>query len=277
MIQITSPRIVTGLYNLWCSFGSEDTYMVEEPFLVYNKSTITYTSISPDSIDINTAVTAIITGSGFVNTSDIACVSQYDRVFEAEFVSSTRVSCSIPATRNSVRLALGVSFSRGDRKVVRNGLNFTIYANASHPSNARFLNTLQGIEVNFDVPTKPKISSVACSTFFPANNVSLLGSMAECRFLTQRKMVIKLRGRPTILPRQTLTFKLRSVVQVKQLVTKEPQMYQDLLVRSPKQRVVPKARVTGTSVLGEYALLFMIVETHVVYVLSCRTCKDFPL
>jgi hypothetical protein len=226
---------------------------VEETFLVYNKSAITYTSISPDSIDINTAETVVIEGSGFVNTSDIACVSRDGRVFEAEFETSTRVLCSIPASKDSVRLSLGISFSRGDRKLGGNNVNFTIYANASIPTSARFLNSLQGIVVNFAFPTKPKIRSTSCREFFSSGNLSLFGSRSKCFFPTSVRMVILLRGRPTVLPNDTVMFKLASVTQRNQKVTKElTEMYTSLVIGSPTIPTIPVAQLTGTSILGKF-------------------------
>ena len=253
VIQFMSPALAPDYHTILCRFDSEVvSHPVEETFLVYNKSAITYTSVSPDSTDINMAETAVIMGSGFVNTSDIACVSRDGRVFEAEFESSTRVSCSIPATKNSVKLLLGVSFSRGDRTLGGNNVNFTIYANASNPISARFLNSLRGVVVYLDVPTKPKVRSVACSRFFPSSNVSLFGSKSKCVFVTSVKMIIKLRGRPTLVPNDKLTFMLRSITQRNQKVTKEPaEMYKDLVIDPPRIPVIPTAKLSGTSLLGK--------------------------
>ena len=254
------PGLAPGKYTIKCQFDSENVLRsVEESFLVYNKSAIIYTSISPDATDIDTAETIVITGSGFVNTSDIACVSRDGRVFEAEFANSTRVSCSIPAAKYSVRLVLGVSLSRGDRKLGKNDVNFTIYANASIPTSARFLNNLLGIVVNFNVPTKPKVRSVSCSAFFASSNLSLFGSRPKCFFPSSIKMIIILRGRPTIVPNDTVAFRLGSVTRGIQKVTRKPtEMYKDLVIGPPTITVIPVARLTGTRNLGKYACLLLI-------------------
>ena len=276
MIQFNIPPVqVAGYYTIQCQFDSlVVTYSVEETFLVYNKSAITYTSISPDSININTAETVVIEGNGFVNASDIACVSLDGRVFEAEYESSTRVSCSIPATKASVRLSLGISFSRGDRRPAVNNLNFTIYANASIPTSARFLDSLRGIVISFDVPTKSKVRSSSCSEFFPSGNVSLFGSRSKCFFRTSVEMIILLRGRPAIVPNDTVIFKLASVTRQNQKVTKEPtEMYKNLVIGSPTVPTIPVTKLTGTSILGK-CTCWLQFYCSVEFPLSIMSCKS---
>ena len=257
VIQFVTPVLVPGYHNITCTFDSEDVwYNVEEKILIYNKTAITFTSINPEYIDINTATTAVITGTGFVNSSDITCLSRDGLIFKAEFVDSTSVSCTIPATKKSVRLELGVSFSRGDRQLRDNFLNFSIYANASYPVSARFLNSLQGIIIMFDVAIKPKIQTSDCLKFFSSDNVISFGTSSKCAFPTIDKMIITLRGRPNITVNNTLNFKLNSITQRNQMVTKEPnEMYKYLTVAWAKSPVVPKAKLTGSSVLGEFIML----------------------
>ena len=197
------------------------------------------------------AETAVIAGSGFVNTSDIACVSHYN-VFEAEFVNSTSVLCSIPSTKDSVRLSLAISFSRGDRELGESFLNFTIYAKASKPVSAKFTDNLQAIKISFNVPTKSIKRSALCSTFFAQGNASSFGTRSKCFFPTSRQMIIALQGDPSIVPNATLRFRLRSITQRHQQVTREPLMiYQDLVVAPPSVSVIPKAKVEGSEDLGE--------------------------
>lgn len=252
VIEFSTPSLASGYYNITCTFDSNVSYTVEETFLVYNKSSITYTSINPHFIDINTAETAIITGSGFVNTSDIACVSRYRHVFKAKFVSSTSVSCSVPPTKNSVKISLAVSFSRGDREIGEGALNFTIYANESKPVSAKFLNNLKVIEISFNLPTKSREAAVPCSAFFSQGNASSFGTRSKCFFGNSRQMIIQLQDGPSIVPSDTLQFRLNSITRRYQKVTKEPrETYYDLVVAPPDVPVMPVAKVGGVEVLGE--------------------------
>lgn len=249
-----APALKSGIYNVSCVFDSQDIwYSVEETYLVYNKSNITYTSINPEYTHIDDPEMAEITGSGFVNTSDIACVTRDGRVFQAKFEDSTRVLCSIPSIKDSVRLSLGISFSRGDRRIGDNTLNFTIYANAPNPTSAKFLDSLRGILVRYDVPTKSKTPTTDCSAFFASSNVSSFGTRAKCVFRTPVEMLIILRGRPTIVPNDTVKFRLDLITQRNQMVIKQPtETYKDLEIGQPTNPVVPTAKLTGTRFLGMY-------------------------
>ncbi|XP_028409898.1 uncharacterized protein LOC114532567 [Dendronephthya gigantea] len=256
-IEFRAPSLKSGIYNVSCAFDSQDIWHIaEETYLVYNKSDIVYTSISPEYTSINSPVKAVITGSGFVNASDVACVTRDGRVFRAKFENSTRVLCSIPSIKNSVRLHLGISFSRADRKIGDNKLNFTIYANAPNPTNARFSNDLRGILVQFDVPTRSKIRTTDCLTFFPPSNVSSFGRRSRCVFLTPVLMLIILRSRPIIVPNETATFRLDSITQRNQMVIKQPaEVYKYLEIGQPTEPVVPTAILFGTDFLGLCARL----------------------
>ena len=252
VIEFSTPTLASGYYNITCTFDSDVSYTVEETFLVYNKSSISYTSINPHFIDIDTAETAVITGSGFVNTSDIACVSRDRHVFKAKFVSSTSVSCSVPPTKDSVQISLAVSFSRGDREIGESALNFTIYANESKPVSAKFLNNLKVIEISFNLPTKSREVAVSCSAFFPQGNASSFGARSKCFFGNSRQMIIQLQDRPSIVPNDTLRFRLNSITRRYQKITKEPrETYYDLVVAPPDVPVTPVAKVGGVEVLGE--------------------------
>lgn len=187
-----------------------------------------------------------------MNTSDIACVSHYN-LFKAEFVNSTSVLCYIPSTEDSVRLPLAVSFSRGDRGLGESFLNFNIYANASKPVSAKFKDNLQAIEISFNVPTKSRIRSALCSTFFTPGDASSFGTRSKCFFRNPLHMTIALKVDASIVPNARLSFRLRSITQRYQRVTKEPQeTYQDLVVHPPSVSVIPIAKIEGSEVLGEY-------------------------
>ena len=243
-----------GSYKISCKFDNENTFHTVEDttFLVYDKSSISYSSVSPIEIPMKSAVVAHLTGVGFVNTTDLACVSQEGHVFRATFNNATSVSCSIPSTRKSGRLHLALSFSRADQTVTDGkSVNFTIFAHAPQPTSAKFTNSLQGILVSFDFPSKSRINSEDCNTFFESADVPKFGSWSKCKFRTPTTMVIELLGRPKIAPSDIIQFKLTSIEQKFQKVTKQSsQQLKRLVVAVPPNPVVPKAVLTGSSVLG---------------------------
>lgn len=257
VINFTVSSLNPGYYNVSCKFENRILIYADELMFIYNKTAITFTSVSPHSIERKMKKTVVVTGRGFINTSDILCVTSNGLTFKAEFKNPTQVLCLIPAIETTARLFLAISFSRNDRYVRRDkGVNFTIYANASRPISSQFTDHLNEIEIKFDVPTQPKIVSDECSMFFHQRNVTSFGANAKCVFTTPLIMLIQLRGHPTILPHQTLYLKRNSISRMFHKVTKESTLlYYELTVSAPKNPSVLQASLIGTTILGKIEFL----------------------
>lgn len=256
VINFTVSSLNPGYYNVSCKFENRILIYADELMFIYNKRAITFTSVSPHSIERKMKKTVVVTGQGFINTSDILCVTSNGLRFKAEFKNPTQVLCLIPAIETTARLFLAISFSRNDRYARDKGVNFTIYANASRPISSQFTDHLNEIEIKFDAPTQPKIVSDECSMFFQQRNVTSFGANAKCVFTTPLIMLIQLRGYPTILPRQTLYLKRNSISRLFHKVTKESTLlYYELTVSAPKNPSVLQASLIGTTILGKIEFL----------------------
>ena len=267
VISLTTPSLYPGSYKIKCKFNAESAYHTVEDteFLAYNKSSMSFTSVSPNEVFVETAVVAHVIGVGFVNTTDLACVTRDGREFRAAFNDDTNVSCWIPKTTKSAPLQLALSFSRADRAMAAGKhVNFTIFAQAPKPTSATFLNNLQGILVEFDQPGESKAKSKDCRTFFKPENASTFGSKAKCKFRLPKTLIIEFRGQPTIVPDNKIGFNMESITQRFQEVTKEPTLSTEwLTVQLPPNPVIPKAILSGQSFLGKYLCLCLQIQYNI--------------
>lgn len=244
---VSSP----GLYYLRCSFDSDaQKYQASTNFTFYNKTTITLSSVSPNEREADQgAFNVTITGSGFVDTGFIKCLTNKKISFPAIFVSTTEIKCIFPNLKKSVALKIAPQFGALDTVLPAGALEFNLFVYSPYPKAAKFANNLQAIIVTMN--RKAQHKGRDCKGIFNSTILSTFGAKAQCILRTPLKMFITLRGKPTVGVNSDLVF-LQGSLSVKfEEVTKKKNGSISLKIAAPSVAVVPKARMSGPSRVGK--------------------------
>lgn len=250
--EITTKAATTaGLYSLRCSFDSDaQKYQTSNNFTFYNKAGITLSSITPNETEANKgAFNVTITGSGFVDTGFLKCLTDKKKAFPATFISSTQVRCAIPNQVKSAAVKIAPQFGQQDTTLIAGGLALSIFVYSPYPTDAKFTNNLQAIALTMNKPAKH--SGKNCTGIFSSANLTAFGSRAKCILRTPTKMFIALRGKPTLSPGHVLLFQQGSLDAKFEAVTKKKTGTASLTVTGPAKKVIPKARLSGPSKVGK--------------------------
>lgn len=254
---ISTVNIPAGTYQLQCQLDSlAAVYNTLNNFTFYDSSSISYTSITPNEVEANTApVNVTIAGSGFPDTGYVRCISNLKFSSPAVYVDSTTVKCLFPRVPKSVNLKVAVSFGEGDNTVPASAPTFQFYATSPFPTAISFAQNLQALVVTMNKPTEHRGKS--CAGIFSAASVSSFGTRAKCKLRTPLKMFIALLGRPSIAPGDSVTFNNGSVTAKFENAVKNANGTINLVVQGPPSPIVPTAQLSGPNKVGKHLLIIL--------------------
>ncbi|XP_032231194.2 uncharacterized protein LOC5506859 isoform X1 [Nematostella vectensis] len=249
-LTFTMSAIEAGVYQVKCRFdGAATDYFTTTNFTAYDKSAMTISSITPARVIANSgALTVNITGTGFVDTGYIRCVSDVGFSSPATFISSTDVQCSFPNRQKSKAMKVSVSMGQQDTEILGNRFaNFEFYVQGPMPVSAAFTNNLQAILVTM---SKPSVSSSgeACTPLF--TDTSSFGTQAKCVFRTPLKMFILLRGSPSLTPGNVIQFNASTLTVLREDVTVASTAITNLTVSGPAKTPPLSAILSGPNKVG---------------------------
>ena len=242
-----------------CTLGSDAAKTAIGEILFVDVSKITVTSISPNVTEIKTSATVVFTGTGFVNSSELACVYgnlKYALTFSATFLSSTSISCFVPAISRSVALNLYLSFVAYERqKQLVNELSKKFYISIDVPTviKAGFDQRLGAVNILFTNRAALKLENTKCKDLFPSNYTTF-GSRAKCKFVGDRILKIILIGRPTLQP-GIIEISLANIKSKGAMHTVYKNESQSFTVSGPPVALKPKFELGGPLIVGMWLLL----------------------
>ncbi|XP_066926601.1 uncharacterized protein [Clytia hemisphaerica] len=174
--------------------------------MIIDPSTIAINSVSSSIIDYATTEEVTVTGTGFMDTKQLACLFIRDQggkskkegpVLKATYVSSTQVTCQLKPLRRSVSGKLVVSFVDSKREeYLDNNITLHRSANLSSIKSATFSTDLGSIWITFHGFVGLKNKTASCQDIFPQNYTSF-GAKARC-FSRGKILAILLMGDATI-------------------------------------------------------------------------------
>ena len=261
--QLKLKKIPAGRYILKCTFDDDSNeYEYEkDKFFFYSKKEITISSASPNEAETSKAVNITVTGSGFVNTSGLACVLSYSGrsvrqivKFKAEFVSNSEIVCYLSRVKLNGVFKLGILFSKvRDQDLT---VDFSFYAVAPVPTSSRLSDDLAYIQVFFDKPAQPSSAKSDCSSFFNASSVKTFGKKPKCS-LPNGKLRIVLSKGASVKVADKIAFLTKSVNRKFVRVTKHMSGKDeiDLRVKGPKKNLTLNAELSGSTSVGKACLL----------------------
>lgn len=256
---MTAPtNLPVGTYSILCTFSNSLNIETEDiVFTVYNRSSISLSSISPSEAEKGSPTFNVtITGSGFVDTGYLACVraGTSRKVGPGSFVSSTEAACTFSTTDKSDLFNVSLAFGENDPPV-DSGVEFSLYAEQPEPVSIRFDNNPSKMLLTLDRRAKLKTANpdFSCADFFEQETLAKFTSDTKCALRTGKRMVIKLIGAgATIAPGDTVFFKNGSLATRREKNTKFVSGNTSLTVGSPPNPPVPKVVILGQPKIGEY-------------------------
>ena len=250
-LTVTTPsNLSAGLYNITCLFG-DTSVIASEKLTVLNFDNINITSISPKITKVNTNVDLTLTGTGFVNTSDLACLYGRDhKNLKVTFVSNTKIHCILPTsfTAKTMETYVYLSFIPYHRSNNKFLVSVKHYIGDDVPSmiSATFTHSLSGVDINFDSAGKLE-SSVTCADLFPYNHTSF-GNEPICKF-SSKILRIRMKGNSN-LTLGILVLNARKI-QARGVETIYSQDEQSVNLERPVKSSKPEVWISGSQSVGK--------------------------
>lgn len=195
----TPPRMVPGKYSLHCFFDDGSTEITfKDKFLVYDQPSIS--NVNPNEIEVDTETNVIITGTGFVNSRTLKCITDVTekgrrRVYlKALFVNATTIICVVRRCPWAKNGTISVLFGPGavNEKLARTmQKNFYCYNRVPEPSKCRFSRSARFIFIYFKRQVDcERTDKRDCNRFIKGNALNKLkGSTCDCK----NRLTIRLR------------------------------------------------------------------------------------
>lgn len=195
----TPANLTAGTYTVTCTFFGTTTVTTtaKNTLTVVNVGAMSLTSISPSVSLVKSTVKLSITGTGFVNSPELAC-KYGNRKVPATFKSSTSIECDINkglaarSMMSKVSLYFVASEMITDSKL---SSTHSFALNVPTVSEATFSKRLSSVAVKFSKPGRLG-SGVTCEELFPYNYTSF-GTKSIC-FFKGVNLVIALIGSPSL-------------------------------------------------------------------------------
>ena len=225
VIDFLPPSVFAsnGQYSLGLAVTARDSIRSETVgFSVYDLSTISIDSISPNEGINSTRVLITAYGSGFPNTEEASCSVDYDsRTFvPAAFINSSVYQCVLATYPFSSRVNVNVSLngqpSANIVAVSQTATLFTFYASPPEITTCKFSPSYASLLLNFDREVeiggeseRNTFRSPNCNVIFDDEAMILLGTNAECSWHNsqQRSIVILLTSTSTVQADSILTLR----------------------------------------------------------------------
>ena len=255
---MTAPtNLPAGTYSILCTFSNNLVIETEEAvFTVYNRSTISLSSISPSEAETKSAsFNVTITGTGFVDTGYIACVKvgSSAKLGLGSFVSATEATCLFRTNAKSALFNVSLVFGEND-PAVDSSVEFSFYAVQPQALSVRFQKNPSKLLLTFDKPAEYRREDpdLGCSDFFDQATLDKFTRDTKCALRTSKKMIIRLIGPgATIAPGNTIIFKNGSLAARGEANTKFVSGNTTLTVGSPPNPPVPVIKITAPTIIGE--------------------------
>ena len=189
-----SVFVSNGQYSLSLTVTTPDGIRSEiVGFSVFDLSTVTVDSISPNEGINSTRTLITVYGSGFLNTEETSCSVDYDSrtLVPAVFINSTVLQCVLSTypliSRVSVNVSLNGQPSANIAAVSQTATVFTFYASPPQTTTCVFGPSYASIFLSFDREVEiggesehNTSRSPSCSIIFSDETRMLLGLNAEC-------------------------------------------------------------------------------------------------
>lgn len=160
-------------------------------FYVVDPITMDGASVSPSVVDLEQTREVIVTGTGFMDTSQIKCLfvrqnknNKYylaARPMDAVYQSSTQITCKIKPIKRSLTGYLVISFVKDKKRLDNLNVNTTLHrsVNMTSVTGGRFSDNLGSIQITFDGPIALLPGRPTCDDIFPQNSSSF-GTVSKC-------------------------------------------------------------------------------------------------
>lgn len=258
IVRVTAPtNLPVGTYSILCTFTNNLVVETENAvFTVYNRSTISLSSISPSEAEIGSpSFNVTISGTGFVDTGYVACVTvgTSSKLGLGYFVSATEATCLFSITAKSALFNVSLAFGENDPPV-DSSVEFSFYAEQPQALSLGFRNNPSKLLLTLDRPAEYKTvdPDLGCSSFFDEATLQKFTSATKCVLRTSKKMIIELIGSgATIAPGNTINFKNGSLAARGEANTKFVSGNTTLTVGSPPNPPVPRVKILGPTIIGE--------------------------
>ena len=170
------------------------------------------------------------------------------------FVSSTELTCDVPAVSEAMQIMVGVSFSKKEwtRAQFKKTFSPPYYVDVAAPApalvNATLEDNLRGILLEFDRPAWPAVKK--CQDLFTPATVNKLGAKRlKCRFKSKQTMRIYLTSKSSIQPGDTIGLKA-GVIKSRFSKVSDTNQAANVVLAAPGVVVTPVADITAPAEIG---------------------------
>jgi len=187
---VLPSSLVAGNYSVQCTIGGNVKVASSDLFIV-DPSSMTVSSLSSDVVYHSQSEIITVTGTGFLNTGQLACLfvkkdsdgswKKHGKELEAVYQSGTEITCHVKPITTSISGQLAVSFIKKDRGN-HLSLNATFHRsiNMSSTVSGAFSDSLGSLLITFSGPIDLKNKSATCQDIFPSTYTSF-GSNPVCK------------------------------------------------------------------------------------------------
>lgn len=258
-IKALAPAsLPAGEYKIFCKFPDGREASASQMFKVIDLAEIKVEKILPElSMAMSKEdVTLTVKGSGFVNTTELACFyGDWRSKLKTEFVSSTEIKCILDKAKTKMSRKANVMIRLSSEKTMGSKINklYAAHKLAFKPPkmvSAKFTKKLSSVIITFD--GKGKLAKgISCKDLFPKNYTSF-GKKARCIF-TSNRIIIYLIGSPTL--RGGKIFLDRTKILAQARVTNPPATMQEqsVTLAAPEVKTIKPliVQVRGTKQVGK--------------------------
>ena len=213
----TSTGMPSGKYALNCTLnGALNEITFRRKILVYNKPKILF--ITPNETLISNATTVTLTGTGFVNTSNLMCIlfmaNGKSEKLDAIFASDISIVCSLTSDLSPQHAMISVMFDPNAVEQAKSiAKKLSIYDLVPEPTKCVFSEKFNYLYCMFNRPVDCGGNAWKnSSSFFTAAafwKLSLSGnSKCRCR---KGRLLVQLLPDSSLRPGQTLRIRLRYI------------------------------------------------------------------
>ena len=190
-IVITPTSLAGGNYLVQCTINGATTETASNSLFVVDPSTMSVASISPAIVYHSESADVVVTGSGFLDTGEVACLFMkknsenkwvmHGSVLKAIYNSATQITCKVDSITKSITGDLVVSFVN-TKRASYTSLNSTLHRsiNMSSIITGKFSDSLASLLVSFDGSISFKNKMATCEDIFPSE-FKTFGTKPKCK------------------------------------------------------------------------------------------------
>ena len=225
-------------------------------------------SVTPSVVDMEQTKEVLVTGTGFMDTSQIRCLfvrknknNKYYHaapIMDAVYQSPTQILCNLKPVKRSLTGYLVISFVEDKKRLENLSVNTTIHrsVNMTAVTGGRFSDDLSSIQITFDGPIALLPERPTCDEIFPQNSSSF-GTVSKC--LTRGStLVAVLDGATTTIEPGNVHVNLTQLRVRSADYTYYPLQTKVVNIEAPPNATAPVVRLVAPRKLGNLLSWFLI-------------------